>query len=180
MNADLSLAPGERLLWTGHPSGWRGFLRPVDLFLGAFAVFAGLFFVVGTLATPSGRGGPSDPSAPIVVFFFPIIFFGVVLIGPRLLSARREMHGTTYAVTDRRVVIRGRRREIELDLGNLQHLELERSVLSGPTIFFGTRQLYEGWGGIYGGSPAPAFRGVPDADSVYRLISETRAKALQR
>jgi Bacterial PH domain len=168
------------MLWAGQPSGWRAFLRPADLFIIAFAVFAGVFFVVATVATPSRSSGPSDPSTSVLVFLFPIVFFGVFLIGPRLFSARREIDGTRYALTDRRVVIRGRRREIELDLANLQHLELERSWLSGPSIFFGTRQIYEGWGGMYGGSPAPAFRGLPDADAVYRLISEARAKALQR
>lgn len=147
------------------------------MFIIVFAVFGGLFFLVGSLGMPSAS---SERSTPVFLFFFPIVFFGVFLIGPRLLSARRELDGTKYALTDRRVVIHGRRREIELDLANLQHLELERSWLSGPTIFFGTRQLYEGWGGFYGGSPAPALRGLPDAESVYRLIGDARGKALQR
>jgi len=59
---------------------------------------------------------------------------------------------------------------------------MERSWLAGPTIFFGQRQMYEGWGGFYGGSPAPAFRGLADSDSdaVYRTISDARARARGR
>ena len=49
--------------------------------------------------------------------------------------------------------------------------------LSGPTIYFAQRSLYEGWGGFYGGSPAPAFRGLADADSVFQQISAARAGA---
>ena len=73
-----------------------------------------------------------------------------------------------------------RRRLVELDLATLPYLELEQSWLAGPTIYFGQRQMYEGWGGFYGGSPAPAFRGLADADAVYRTLSDARARARGR
>ena len=77
-------------------------------------------------------------------------------------------------------MLRNPGRLVELDLANLPHLELERSWLSRPTIYFGQRQMSEGWGGFYGSSPTPAFRGLPDPDDVYRIISDARAKARQR
>jgi len=176
---DIILGPGERMIWTGRPRRLRSFLGPIDLFIVAFAVFAAVFFVTAVTARPPAPG-PSDPSTPLVVGLFPLVFFGVFFIGPRLLAIWRDLAGTSYAVTDRRVVIRHRRREIELDLANLPYLELERSWLSGATIYFAQRQMYEGWSGFYGGSATPALRGLPDADHVYRLVSDARARARAR
>ncbi len=174
MNGDITLAPGERVLWADHPHGWRGVLRPTDLFLAAFALFAALFFVTAILAGPRPNG-----SFALVSFLFPLLFFGLFFFGPRFISASRE-RSVTYTLTDRRIVLRSRRRDVEFDLANLQHLELERGRLTGPVIFFGSRGMYEGWGGIYGGSPTPAIRGVPDAERVFRMISDARAQALRR
>jgi len=82
-------------------------------------------------------------------------------------------------VTDRRVILSTARRRVELDLRTLPYLELDRSWLAGPTIFFGQRSVYDGipW---YGASPAPAFRGLPDADAVYRIIADARVQASAR
>lgn len=148
----------------------RAVIRPLDVFLlGLLA----LFFLT---AVPLFTSAPRGPNAPPPLFFvLPFVFFLVVVIVPRWLSVWRELSGTSYLVTDRRVVIRSRSREVELDLRTLHHLELERSWISGPTIYFGTRQIYEGWW-AFGGSPTPALRGVLDAETVYRTISEARAR----
>ena len=137
-------------------------------------LFAAFFFVVAILSGPR-----PDASFALVSFFFPLVFFGLFFFGPRLISASRD-RGTTYTLTDRRIVLRSRRRDVEFDLANLQHLELERGWLTGPVIFFGSRGIYEGWGGFYGGSPTPAIRGVPDAERVFQTISGARAQALRR
>ena len=147
----------------------------MDLFLVVVVFITGLFFVAAT----AGSTTPGAP-APFFLFFFPFIFFGLFLFGPRLFGVFRESSGATYAVTDRRILIRNRGRFVELDLATLPYLEMERSGIAGPTIYFGQRQMYEGWGGMYGGSPAPAFRGLADADSVYRIVSDARAKARGR
>jgi hypothetical protein len=165
-------SPGERVLWEGRPSGIRGFIRPMDLFFLVFTLLIGLSFGTTAAATPNASRG--------LFFILPVLFFGLLFIGPRVLSILRESAGAFYLVTDRRIVIRTRRRLVELDLSNLPYLELERSWLSGPMIYFGQRQMYEGLGGFYGGSPAPAFRGVVDADAVYRIISDARRAARER
>ena len=172
----FEISPGERMLWEGKPQRLRGFLRPMDAFLLVFILFMGLFFAAA--AAPSST---RDGSLPFL-FLLPFIFFGFFLVGPRILSVIRESSGARYAVTDRRILIRTRSRLVELDLATLPYLEMERSWLAGPTIFFGQRQVYEGWGGFYGGSPAPAFRGLADSDSdaVYRTISDARARARGR
>jgi hypothetical protein len=168
----FEISPGERVLWEGRPGGIRAFIRPMDVFLFVFALLIGLLFGTAAVATPNAPGG--------VVFVLPVVFFGLLIVAPRLISIVRESAGASYIVTDRRIVIRNRGRLVELDLANLPYLELERSWLSGPMIYFGQRQMYEGWGGFYGGSPAPAFRGLADADSVYRTISDARARARGR
>jgi hypothetical protein len=170
----LVLAAGEKVIWQGAPSGLRAFLRPMDMFLFFFALFAAFFFVTTIFA--SGRGGGTGGSIALVGFF-PLIFFGGFFFGPRLWSMWREASGTRYTLTDRRVVLQSRGRRVELDLRTLPYLEFERSWLSGPTIYFAQRNLYEGWGGFYGGSPAPAFRGLADADAVFQQISAARAGA---
>jgi hypothetical protein len=168
----FEISPGERLLWEGRPRGIRGFIRPMDLFFLVFTLFIGLSFGSAVAAQPDAPRG--------LLFVFPVVFFGLLFVVPRLISILRESGGASYVVTDRRVVIRTRGRLVELDLANLPYLELERSWLSGPMIYFGQRQMYEGWGGFYGGSPAPAFRGLADADTVYRTISDARARARGR
>lgn len=166
-------APGERVLWEGRPLGVRGFIRPFDIFLFGFTLLLGLLFGTTAAARPNAPGSPS------LLFVLPIFFFGLLVVVPRVIGILRESAGASYVVTDRRIVIRNRGRLIELDLANLPHLELERSWLNGPMIYFGQRQMYEGMGGFYGGSPAPAFRGLVDADAVFRTISDAR-RARQR
>jgi hypothetical protein len=168
---NFETAPGERVLWEGRPRGIRGFIRPMDLFFLGFTLVIGLLFGSTAAATPRAPTG--------LLFLFPVVFFGLLFVAPRLISILRESAGASYVVTDRRIVIRNRGRLVELDLANLPYLELERSWVSGPLIYFGQRQMYEGWGGFYGGSPAPAFRGLVDADAVYRTISDARRAARQ-
>jgi len=162
----LALSAGERVLWEGRPRGIRGFVRPMDIFFLVFTLLIGLLFGSTAAATPNAPGG--------LLFLFPVVVFVLLFIGPRLISILRESAGVSYVVTDRRIVIRNRGRLVELDLANLPYLELERSWLSGPVIFFSQRQMYEGWGGFYGSSPTPAFRGLVGADAVYRTISDAR------
>ena len=168
----FEISPGERVLWEGRPRAIRAFIRPMDVFFLLFTLLIGTLFGTTAAASRSGPGG--------LLFFFPVIVFGLLFIGPRLVSILRESGGVSYLVTDRRIVIRNRGRLVELDLSNLPYLELERSWLSGPVIYFGQRQMYEGWGGFYGGSPAPAFRGLVDSDAVFRTISDARRGARER
>ena len=173
----FEISPGERVLWEGRPQRLRGFLRSMDVFLLIFVLFIGLFF-----STAVAGSATRDASPPSLFFLLPFIFFGVFLFGPRILSVIRESSGARYAVTDRRILIRNRGRLVELDLATLPYLEMDQSWLAGPTIYFGQRQMYERWGGFYGGSPAPAFRGLADSDSDagYRTISDARARARGR
>src|SRR5207248_10642800 len=113
-----------------------------DAFLLVFILFMGLFFAAA--AAPSST---RDGSLPFL-FLLPFIFFGFFLVGPRILSVIRESSDARSAVPDRRVLIRPRSRLVHIDLATLPYLAMERSWLTGPTIFFGPRQKYEGCGGF--------------------------------
>lgn len=164
------LSAGERVLWEGKPERLRGFLRPMDLLMLLMALFFGLFIVITAAAARR-----SDSSDILVGAFFPLVVIGILFFAPRLIDVMRDVGRTAYLVTDRRVLIRRGRREVELPLNTLAYLELDDSWVSGPTIFFAQRQLYEGLGSLYGASSTPAFRGLRDARAVYRTISEARA-----
>jgi len=172
------LAAGELMIWEGRPQRLRGFLRAFDLFWIVFAALGALFFVTSLAA--SSRGTERDPGTYVVFAMFPFVVFGVFIFAPRLASIWREARGASYALTDKRIILRTRGRRIDLDLRTLPYLELERSWISGPTIYFAQRNIYEGWGGLYGGSAAPALRGLLDADDVYRKISAARSQATAR
>jgi hypothetical protein len=174
----VQLAPGEAVIWEGRPSGMRGFIRGIDLFWIAFATFGALFFVTSLAAT--SRSPRPDGGEFVAVALFPFVVFGLFLGLPRAIGIWREKQRARYVLTDRRIILESRGRTVELDLRALPYLEFERSWLAGPAIYFAQRNIYEGWGAMYGGSPAPAFRGLANAEDVYRLISDTRAKALAR
>jgi hypothetical protein len=171
----FEIAAGERIIWEGKPERLRGFLRTIDVFIFLMAIVFG-FFVVGTISA----AGRSDASGFLVGGFFPLVVFGLFFFAPRFIDILRELGRTVYVLTDRRVVIRRGRREIELPLATLSYLELDDSWVSGRTIFFAQRQLYEGVGVFGGGSSTPAFRGLRDASAVYRRISDARAAVATR
>jgi hypothetical protein len=156
--------------------GIRGFIRPMDLLFAIFAGLMGVFCLTGTAASRP----PGEAPATLLIFLFPGILFGVLFLLPRLISIWRESAGARYTVTDRRIVIRNRSRLAALDLGNLPYLELDRSWITGPVIYFGQRQMYASFGALYGASPVPAFRGLTDAEAVYRIIGGARGSAAHR
>ena len=170
-----ALASGERVIWRGRPTRLRGFYRPMDPFMLAFVFLGALFFV--TALSSSARSRPADAGDYQVAILFPLIVFGLFFFLPRFIGVWREKSGAEYTLTNKRVLLTARGRRIEFDLRSLPHLELERSWLSGPTIFFAQRNLYDGFG-WYGGSNAPAFRGLPDAEQVYEMIGKARTEAL--
>lgn len=93
------LPPGERILWEGGPTAaplrrHLLFLRPIA---GYFVVMIGwwLFSSVGKL----------DP-APFWTMLTTILFLTGMVIGAIVLTARLIVSSTTYAITDRRVVLR--------------------------------------------------------------------------
>jgi hypothetical protein len=167
------LLSGERVLWEGRPDLFRFVLNPVYVF---FLVF----FVLWFLGFASSFASRSPNGPPTLFFLFPLLFFAVFIFGPMLISGWLEGSRTRYALTDRRVLIRGFRRRAELDLATLQLVELERSLFGTASIYFAPRSGYAGWGWGFQSGWTPSFRAIPDADRVYDLVSRARAEARSR
>ena len=148
-------------------------MNPMVLFFFAFFVI----WILGFVATVGAPRTGNEP--PALFFLFPVIFFGIFLIGPMLVSGWLGASRTHYTLTDKRIVIDGFRRRTELDLSTLPFLELERSIFGTTSIYFAPRTPYESWAGFggWGGRTAPAFRAIDGADAVYELISRTRDEA---
>ncbi len=148
------------------------YLIPFSLVWGGFAIFWEL------TAIASG--------APIffVLWGIPFVAIGVYLIAGRVMVARREAAKTTYAITDRRVLIETgafRRTFMQLDLRDLPASQLEErpdglgTITLGPVLGF--RRMPPGWPfpGLYG--QPPAFVAIPAAGRVYETLQEAKAQA---
>src|SRR5207245_5296463 len=97
---------GERVLWQGRPHGIRGFIRPMDLFFLVFTLLIGFLFGTTAAATPNAG----------LFFLFPVVVFGLLFAGPRLIGILRDAAGVSYVVTERRTVVRHRGRLVVLYL----------------------------------------------------------------
>jgi len=168
------LPAGERLLWEGGPE-FGPLLREafhVRALLAYFAVLA-LFPFLG-----SGDGG-----IPPLAQATWILLLGGVMVGLAALMARLTVRTTTYAITDRRVVLR-----IGIALS---------AVVNVPLDKIGEVGLRQGKGGVGDialslrntrsigylflwpharpwrvGAPEPMMRGVADAASVGALLRD--------
>jgi hypothetical protein len=170
------LLPGERILWAGKPEvgpfSMRGawYTIPFSLLWGGFAIFWEVTVITS--------GAP---------FFFwlwgiPFVLIGLYMIFGRLYVARREARNTSYAITDRRVLILGgafRHSLVELDLDRLQGAQLDEGRDGTGTVSFasptGSLRVPPGWPtmGMYR-QPA-AFQSIRDVRRVFETMQQARS-----
>ena len=172
------LAPGERIIWEGGPDpkayALRGawYLIPFSLLWGGFAIF----WEVTAIAS----GAP--------VFFdlwgIPFVVIGLYMIFGRLYVAFREARRTTYALTDRRILIISgafRRSFTALELRTMPGASLEERDNGVGSITFGISSGFRmppGWptmGARY--STVPTFSSIPEARRIFGLYERARAEA---
>src|SRR5438094_9896236 len=110
---------GERVLWQGRPHGIRGFIRPMDIFFLLFTLLIGFLFGSTAAATPNAG----------LFFLFPVVVFGLLFAGPRLIGILRESAGVSYIVTDRRIFDRKFGRMVDQDLTYANYLTLVTSLI---------------------------------------------------
>ena len=161
----VALQPGERVLWEGRPSvaymfapGWivlLAILLPI------------LVVVIVVSAIPQPRGAP--PLLAIVIL--PLAIVAAVTV-PIFLYIGRQVAATRYILTDRRAVIRGPYREAQIDLRHLGYVEIRRGFGGRATITFAPPAPY----GRYVWYSGASFHSIEDADRVYALINEARAR----
>lgn len=171
--APIPLAVGESLLWQGNPDPRKIFM-PSDAFLVPFyALFLGVTVVV-VLVTAT-----SAPPTFVLVFMSVFIVVGVYATVGRFLVKTFRKTRTTYAVTDRRAIIRTpwSTREARLSTAGIElvtsgsgrHLTV---IFSDPTLGErGGSLLSQNWANeqfrnsgleMFRGGHSPAFYDVAD------------------
>jgi hypothetical protein len=166
---DISLLPGERVLWEGRPSRHRLFrstdvlLVPLSLMWCAFAVF--------------WESGVLVSGAPIffVAWGVPFVLFGLYIVAGRFVVRAVSSRRTRYVITDFRVVVHAGWSGNRLTTAYLRALPppvvTERPDGSGSLAFGsfpgaadvftgGRRQAWRAWSSEP--SATPILRDVPD------------------
>src|SRR6185436_3407043 len=172
------LEAGERVLWVGQPA--RGIrFRPGDIFMIPFSLMWGGFFIF--IEFEAFR---SQHSVFLQLFLSPFVVVGVYIIAGRFASdAWRRAH-TSYAVTDRRVLIvtGPRSRSVSsLVLRTLPVITLaERRDGSGDVVFSMSDGSHVATGGLVPkGSDVPAMlEFITNARHVYDVILEAHRVAV--
>lgn len=171
------LLPGERIVWTGRPaqgvmlSGRDGFMIPLSLMWGGFAVF--------------WEYSVSQTNAPglFKLWGIPFVLIGLYLIAGRFILDSWIRRGIRYAVTDRRILILRPPpfgNFVAIELRRLPDATLQERADGRGTIRFG--QPAAPWGRTGWSSwtpsldPTPQFLAVPDARSVFDLTQREAAR----
>lgn len=177
------LMAGERVLWSGRPA--QGLLfTPADRFLVPFSLmWCG--FAVFWEATVLRQGAPWF----FVLWGVPFISVGFYFVAGRFVLDALVRRGTSYAVTDRRVLIARSglfRAFVALDPGRLPCLSLTEGTGGRGTVRFGPEGQPWGFRGGWGQArargdggfaalapsldPTPQFLAVEDARRAFDLI----------
>src|SRR5262245_39234299 len=172
------LLKGEKIVWWGQPGqgllftskDW--FMVPFSLMFAGFAVF----WESGVL------GAPNSPTF-MKLWGIPFLLAGLYLVVGRFLVDAWARSGITYAVTDKRILIRRSApfaKFTALTFDQLPSVDLiEHGGVRG-TIRFGQEQPtwsnrgYSGWSPAF--DPTPQFIAIEDARRVFEYIQMQLAK----
>ncbi|MFC0115359.1 hypothetical protein [Kibdelosporangium aridum] len=172
------LFSGERVLWTGAPTRYPVFTR-ADVFMVPFSVLWCGFAIFWTVNAAS-------TAPPFALFGMIFVVIGLYMVFGRLITRWLRLRGTTYTVTDRRVVVRsalfGRQQERSAYLDALPPPVLAGTDTTG-TITFGTTSLMDEFRASQGFMPGgldsrpfiPALVAVSNARNVRDIIATAQA-----
>jgi hypothetical protein len=183
-----ALLDGENVLWTGRPDpsivfhAQDTFMIPFSLLWGTFAVFweAGVTGFWGQFAHPRG------PSLFMILWGIPFVAIGQYMIWGRFILAAWKKKRTFYAVTNRRVLVvqdAWKHLTASAYIDTLPGITFQSRLGGFGTIRFGPsvdifsrgRRGWKAWDTM-AIEDVPVFVDIPDADSVYRLVSDLREK----
>lgn len=168
------LLPEERILWQGRPEVrpfvWRGwwYLVPFSLLWAGFAIF----WEINVLS----NGAPFS----FGIWGIPFVLFGLYLVFGRLFVARREAQHTTYAITDRRILVHGgalRRTFTAIELAQLPEAQLDEASGGIGTITFGSSggfRLPPGWPTMGTYRQPTAFQSIRDVRAAFDILQRAR------
>jgi hypothetical protein len=170
---------GERILWTGRPSGGLLFTA-LDWFLVPFsAVWLG--FVLVPIS-----GMVSGPSQDVggMIFMLMFVIIGLFALFGRFLVDAWIRRGTQYALTDRRILISRPapfRAFIAVGLAQLPDVQLNERGDGSGTIRFGPGRSLWSRQGLNIWMPSvdsvPQFLAIGSARQVFDRVQQAAAKA---
>ena len=184
------LLPAERVIWTGRPSLSR-WLSPIDLWLVPFTLmWGGLAILWEASVLVLARGG----GILFALWGVPFVLIGQYMIWGRFLVRRFRRRHTTYALTDRRVLVLSRRwrggEQLQASfLSQMPAINLRRRSDGSGTIQFGSAPGVFGmsmWASLadagwpVAGSLAPdvpVFFDIADVAAVYQQATDQRNAA---
>lgn len=170
--ARTQLLSGERIVWEGKP--YLGLvLRPVEAFLIPFSILWGgfaLFWNVSVWTTGADLS--------FRLFGLPFLIVGLYVTVGRFLLDKFIRKRTTYAVTNRRVLMIGgasRSKVKSLDIKRLPSLEFDERPDGSGTVRFGASSgWFSGANNLGIWQPTfdqtPQFIRIPHVRSLYELI----------
>jgi hypothetical protein len=176
---ETRLDPGEQILWTGQPK--HGLLfRPPDLYRLPVTLFGAWFIRDWWLLF---RTQPPPFFYVGAAWFVAYLAYEIVL---RFLLDWLARARTTYAVTNRRVIIESlflRRQFTWLDLRDLSDIRLEELGKDKGTIKFGRDQSTWWWHTnlliAHDRGLAPRFEAIDGAAAVYWTIRDAQDQLLR-
>jgi hypothetical protein len=170
------LLSGERVVWSGRPA--RGVMFTArDIFLLPFSVVWVGFAIFWTVAVAA-----SHAPFPMVLFGLAFVAFGTVIMGGRFWLDAWFRAGTSYALTDRRILISRPKPFGDFTAVTLDRLPdarvSERNDGSGTIRFGQAASIFGGMGfGIW--VPAldstPQFVAIPEVRRVFDLVQGATA-----
>jgi hypothetical protein len=168
------LLPGERMIWSGRPGqgivlvGRDAFLIPFSLIWCGFAIF--------WEATVLHTNAPGF----FALWGIPFVAVGLYFVVGRFLVDAWVRRGTSYGLTDRRVLISKPApfgSFTAISLNQLPNAQISESASGRGTIRFGQSAPIWGGRGFASWSPAldptPQFIAIDDARSVFDLMQRS-------
>jgi hypothetical protein len=184
---EAELQPGEKLVWLGQPSPWRGFVASlfvagIGLFFVGFALV--WFLLTGGLALLTGAAAGNQPEAGALPAAFlgcfslcalPFVLVGALLLGAPLWS-RYAAKRTCYAITDRRAILWeprafGAWQVRSYGPGSLRELSRVERADGWGDLILDEYQTRDSDGGRH--ITRRGFFGIPNVHEVERLLRQT-------
>jgi hypothetical protein len=171
------LLPGEKVLWAGAPRGGLA-LTARDVFLVPFSLLWGGFAIFWEWGALSGKA-----PFPFALFGVPFVLIGLFLIVGRFFADAWLRSRTSYALTDRRVLIMrsgGWSAFKALNLDRLPEATLSGAGEGRGTIRFGAEARLWGAQGYGNGfaywvpalDPTPQFLLIENAPVVFAMVQQ--------
>lgn len=164
---DDLLFADEKVLWRGAPEPGIHLHKEELLIIPFSILWSGFafFWELSVLAK----------NAPLLfqLWGIPFVLAGLYMLIGRFFASAWQARRTSYAVTDRRILMVSRSRHNEIPLNRISHLELQRHRGGLGSILLETGRVNFRLQNRFTPDYLGSIRSIRDSEQVYRLISES-------